>query len=93
MELPHNPGPTISQHQHSPSPVEVAAVRDKQALYVARRPEPVSEQVKRTKKLTWWSRCILFICCVSTAGVGTDGTHDSSGAQGSGAVQDPSGQV
>ncbi|OJA12924.1 hypothetical protein AZE42_08616 [Rhizopogon vesiculosus] len=68
MELPHNPGPTISQHQHSPSPVESIDLTSVQALYIARQLEPVSEQVMRIKKLT----------C---------------GAQGSGAVQDPSGQV
>ncbi|OJA11289.1 hypothetical protein AZE42_05695 [Rhizopogon vesiculosus] len=82
MELPPNPGPTISRHQHSPRPVLVAA-----ALFVARRPEPVSEQVKHIKELPWWSRCILFICCVPTACVGTVGV------QGSGAVQDSSGQA
>jgi len=36
-----------------------------QALYVARRPERPSDIAKRIKNPTWWTRCILFICCVS----------------------------
>ncbi|OAX35011.1 hypothetical protein K503DRAFT_773932 [Rhizopogon vinicolor AM-OR11-026] len=47
IELPHNPGPSISQHQHSrnsPRPVEIAAVCDKQLSYVAQRPELVANE-------------------------------------------------
>ena len=36
-----------------------------QALFVAPRPKRASSIAKRTKNLTWWTRCILFICCVS----------------------------
>ncbi|OJA10477.1 hypothetical protein AZE42_09336, partial [Rhizopogon vesiculosus] len=56
------------QHEtfhHSPHAVGVAPVRDRQALFVAPRQEPVSDQVKRIKNPTWWTRCVLFICCVS----------------------------
>ncbi|OAX38462.1 hypothetical protein K503DRAFT_800435 [Rhizopogon vinicolor AM-OR11-026] len=78
MELIHNPGSTTSRHQHSPHPVLVAPMRDREALYVSPQPKRVSEQVKRIRKPTWWACCILFICCVCDAGVGTDGAHDSS---------------
>jgi hypothetical protein len=37
-----------------------------QALFVARRQERTSEQATRIENPTWWTRCILFICCVST---------------------------
>ncbi|OAX32370.1 hypothetical protein K503DRAFT_616012 [Rhizopogon vinicolor AM-OR11-026] len=56
------------QHMHShssPRTVEVAPVRDKQALYVAPQQEQLSDRVKHIKNPTWWTRCILFICCVS----------------------------
>jgi hypothetical protein len=43
-----------------------SSVTPVQALYVARRPERTSEQATRIKNPTWWTRCILFICCVST---------------------------
>jgi hypothetical protein len=36
-----------------------------QALYVAPRPERASDIAKRIKNPTWWTRCILLICCVS----------------------------
>ncbi|OJA14071.1 hypothetical protein AZE42_11166 [Rhizopogon vesiculosus] len=74
----HRPQPTISvsielqkaQRQHmsshpGPRAVEVAPVRDKETLYVAPRQEPVSDRVKRIQNPTWWTRCVLFICCVS----------------------------
>ncbi|KAG2365397.1 hypothetical protein BDR07DRAFT_1398995 [Suillus spraguei] len=50
----------------SPSVVEIAAVHDKQALYVARRPERASDKAKRIKDPSRWTRFVLFICCVST---------------------------
>ncbi|KAJ8583333.1 WD40 repeat-like protein [Rhizopogon salebrosus TDB-379] len=50
---------------HSLRAVEVAAVRDKQALYVAPPRESLSEKAKRIKNPTWWIRCVLFIICVS----------------------------
>ncbi|OAX32811.1 hypothetical protein K503DRAFT_804916, partial [Rhizopogon vinicolor AM-OR11-026] len=74
----HRPQPTIdesrelqqSNRKHmtshpGPHAIEVAPVRDRQALYVAPRQEPVGDQVKRIKNPTWWTRCVLFICCVS----------------------------
>jgi WD40 repeat protein len=51
---------------HSPDAVEIAAVRDKKALYVARRPERASDKAKRIKNPSRWTRFVLFICCVST---------------------------
>ncbi|OJA21073.1 hypothetical protein AZE42_09130 [Rhizopogon vesiculosus] len=54
------------QHMTShPGSHEIAPVRDKQALYVAPWQEPVSDRVKRITNPTWWTRCVLFICCVS----------------------------
>lgn len=50
----------------SPGAVEIAAVRDKKALYVARRPERASDKAKRIKNPSRWTRFVLFICCVST---------------------------
>ncbi|KAJ8587074.1 WD40 repeat-like protein [Rhizopogon salebrosus TDB-379] len=63
IEHQHSQSRNIAS-QHSPSPVKVAVVRDKQALYVTRRPERVSDQAKRIKDPTWRTRCILFICCI-----------------------------
>ncbi|KAJ8591576.1 WD40 repeat-like protein [Rhizopogon salebrosus TDB-379] len=60
------PPPRSAVSGHSPHAIDVAAVRDKEALYVARRPERTSEQATRIENPTWWTRCILFICCVST---------------------------
>ncbi|OJA11537.1 hypothetical protein AZE42_09866 [Rhizopogon vesiculosus] len=67
-----------SQRQHmtshpGPHAVEVAPLRDKQALYVAPRQEPISERVKRITNPTWWTRCVLFICCVSVPSPDTNG--------------------
>ncbi|OAX32734.1 hypothetical protein K503DRAFT_776352 [Rhizopogon vinicolor AM-OR11-026] len=82
----HRPQPTIgesselqqTQRQHmtshpDPPAVEVAPVRDRQALHVAPRQEPVSERVKRIKDPTWWTRCVLFICCASVSSPDTNG--------------------
>ncbi|OAX36722.1 hypothetical protein K503DRAFT_280878 [Rhizopogon vinicolor AM-OR11-026] len=63
-ELQQRQRQSITSH-HSPQIVEVAAVRDKEALFVARRPERVRDMVKRIKNPTRWTRIILFICCVS----------------------------
>lgn len=57
-----------------------------QTLFVAGRPERISDMVKRIKNPTWWTRCVLFICCVSIPHDGQD-TPDgqaTGGAQGSG---------
>jgi len=53
-----------------------------QALFVAPRPKRVSSIVKRIKNPTWWTRCVLFICCVSIP-------HDASDAQDTNHPQDP----
>ncbi|KAJ8581601.1 WD40 repeat-like protein [Rhizopogon salebrosus TDB-379] len=68
---PNTDEPTGLQQQLTPSipshdgrhVVEVAAVRDRETLYVAQRPERTSDQAERIGKLKWWKRCILFICC------------------------------
>jgi len=88
MELQRPQKPIISSHP-GPRVVEVATVRDKevrlflsitetpitsaQALFVARRPDQMSDKVKRIKNPTWWTRCILFFCCVSVHSVDTNG--------------------
>ncbi|OJA09773.1 hypothetical protein AZE42_11472 [Rhizopogon vesiculosus] len=64
MELQQHRTPSTSSHP-GPRAIEVAPVRDKQALFVARRPEQASDKLKRIKNPTWWTRCILFICCAS----------------------------
>ncbi|KAJ8590676.1 hypothetical protein M405DRAFT_815691, partial [Rhizopogon salebrosus TDB-379] len=61
-ELQQQPTPSISPHD-ARHVVEVAAVRDREPLYVARRPERTMDQVERIGNLKWWRRCILFICC------------------------------
>ncbi|KAG0694555.1 WD40-repeat-containing domain protein [Suillus ampliporus] len=65
-ELQQHPRRGTSSH-HSPGIVDVAAIRDKQALYVARRPETASDKAKRIKNPKWWVRVVLFLCCVSPA--------------------------
>ncbi|OJA14730.1 hypothetical protein AZE42_12705 [Rhizopogon vesiculosus] len=66
----------MSSHP-SPHVIEVAPVRDKQALYVAPRQERLSDRVKRIKNPTWWARCVLFICCVSVPSANTNGHQES----------------
>ncbi|OAX31651.1 hypothetical protein K503DRAFT_61829 [Rhizopogon vinicolor AM-OR11-026] len=44
-----------------------------QALFVARRPEQTSDKVQRITNPTWWTRCILFFCCVSVQSADTNG--------------------
>ncbi|KAJ8590684.1 hypothetical protein M405DRAFT_815715 [Rhizopogon salebrosus TDB-379] len=61
-ELQQQPTPSISPHDGR-HVAEVAAVRDRVPLYVARRPERTREQVERMRDLKWWECCILFICC------------------------------
>ncbi|KAJ8587150.1 hypothetical protein M405DRAFT_822039 [Rhizopogon salebrosus TDB-379] len=51
---------------------QVALVRDKQSLYVAPRQERFGDRAQRIKNPTWWTRCILVICCVSRATTNTD---------------------
>ncbi|KAG2341155.1 WD40 repeat-like protein [Suillus weaverae] len=68
IEVQHCPGPTTSSHC-SPCVIEVAPMRDREVLFVARRPETVSEKAKRIKNPKPWVRVVLFLCCVSP---GTD---------------------
>ncbi|KAG2741832.1 WD40 repeat-like protein [Suillus brevipes Sb2] len=70
-ELQQRPGPSTSPRR-IPSIVEVPALDDKKALYVARRPETASEMAKRIKNPKWWVRVVLFICCASPS---TDSDH------------------
>ncbi|OJA21076.1 hypothetical protein AZE42_09133 [Rhizopogon vesiculosus] len=72
MELQQPQKRSISSHP-GPCAVEVATVRDKEALFVARRPEQMSDKVKRIKNTTWWTRCILFLCCVSVQSTDING--------------------
>ncbi|OJA12570.1 hypothetical protein AZE42_13024 [Rhizopogon vesiculosus] len=57
-----------------------------QALFVARRPERVSDMVKRIKNPTWRTRCILFICCISIP-QDTNDTQVTNNAQGTNGTQ------
>ncbi|OJA11538.1 hypothetical protein AZE42_09864 [Rhizopogon vesiculosus] len=70
---PQQPERRSISSRHLPRDVEVAPVRDKQALYVSPRQEPVSERVKGITNPTWWTRCVLFICCVSVPSTDTNG--------------------
>ncbi|OJA15176.1 hypothetical protein AZE42_05411 [Rhizopogon vesiculosus] len=54
MELQQAQRQHMSSHP-GPGAVEVAPVRDKQALYVAPRQELVSDRVKRIKNPAWWT--------------------------------------
>ncbi|KIK32913.1 hypothetical protein CY34DRAFT_18719 [Suillus luteus UH-Slu-Lm8-n1] len=76
-ELQQRPGPSTSSRPRPPV-VEVPALDDKKALYVARRPETASEIAQRIKNPKWWVRIVLFICCVSPStndGPVADGTQ------------------
>ncbi|KAG1743080.1 hypothetical protein EDB19DRAFT_584597 [Suillus lakei] len=66
IELPQRPRQTTSS-RCSPHVVEVAAMRDKQTLYVARPAERPIDRVKRIKNPNWRVRVVLFICCVTPA--------------------------
>ncbi|KAG2111119.1 WD40-repeat-containing domain protein [Suillus clintonianus] len=59
IELQQWPRQTTSSHC-SPHVVEVSAMRDKQALYVSRRPETASEQANRIKNPTTWHIAIVL---------------------------------
>ncbi|KAG2341127.1 WD40 repeat-like protein [Suillus weaverae] len=59
IEAQHCPGPTTSSHC-SPHDVEVAAMRDREVIFVARRPETASEKAKRIKNPKPWVRVVLF---------------------------------
>ncbi|KIK41593.1 hypothetical protein CY34DRAFT_198647 [Suillus luteus UH-Slu-Lm8-n1] len=57
-------GPSTSSRR-SPPVVQVPALDDKKALYVAWRPKPANHNAERIKNSKWWARVVLFICCVS----------------------------
>ncbi|KAG1901931.1 WD40-repeat-containing domain protein [Suillus fuscotomentosus] len=48
---------------------DVAAMRDREVLVVARRPDTASEIARRVKNPKPWVRVVFFLCCVSP---GTD---------------------
>ncbi|KAG1844332.1 hypothetical protein DFJ58DRAFT_802844 [Suillus subalutaceus] len=77
QQRPGPPGPTNSSHC-SPHVVDVAAVVDREVIFVARRPETASEKAKRIRNPKPWVRVVLFLCCVSPGtddGPGTNETH------------------
>ncbi|KAG2039696.1 WD40-repeat-containing domain protein [Suillus americanus] len=74
IELRHCPGPTTSSYC-SPHVVDVAAMRDREVIFVARRPETASEMAKRIKNPKPWVRVVLFLCCVSPGTDGSPGTN------------------
>ena len=53
-------------------------------VQVALPPEHASDIAKRIKNPTWWTRCILFICCVSIPQDAADDAQDTSNAQDTG---------
>jgi hypothetical protein len=61
-----------------------------QALYVAPRPKSTSDMAKRIKNPTWWTRCILFICCVYIPQNAND-AQDTNDAQGTNNAQSTGG--
>lgn len=68
----HSPEPATFPHR-SPHVVDVSAMRDREVIYVARRPETASEMARRVKNPKPWVRVVFFLCCVSP------GTDDSPG--------------
>ncbi|KAG1797756.1 uncharacterized protein HD556DRAFT_1355098 [Suillus plorans] len=70
---PHNDEEIeLPQRPRRPHVVEVAAVRDRQALYVAPRPRPRPRTQPngtathaQSQPITWWAHVVLFLCCVS----------------------------
>ncbi|KAG1854356.1 hypothetical protein C8R48DRAFT_763706 [Suillus tomentosus] len=60
----HPLGPGTSSRR-SPPVVNVPALDDKKALYVARPPERASDKAKRVDNSKWWARVVLFLCCLS----------------------------
>ncbi|KAG2097562.1 uncharacterized protein F5147DRAFT_656361 [Suillus discolor] len=69
---PNTDEPTVLQQRplgsgtssrRSPPVVDVPALDDKKALYVARRPERASDKAKRVDSSKWWARVVLFLCC------------------------------
>ncbi|KAG1901916.1 uncharacterized protein F5891DRAFT_1172340, partial [Suillus fuscotomentosus] len=66
-ELQQRPlGPGTSSRR-SPPVVDVPALDDKKALYVARRPERARDKAKCVDNSKWWARAVLFLCCASSS--------------------------
>ncbi|KAG2343251.1 WD40 repeat-like protein [Suillus weaverae] len=62
----------LSQYSRHPHVVEVAAVRDRQVLYVAPRPRPRphtqpngTATPAQSRPIQWWAHAVLFLCCAS----------------------------
>ncbi|KAG2038630.1 WD40-repeat-containing domain protein [Suillus americanus] len=62
----------LSQYSRDPHVVEVAAMRDRQALYVAPRPRPHPHTQPngtathaQSQPIPWWAHVVLFFCCTS----------------------------
>lgn len=62
----------LSQCPRRPRVVEVAAVRDREALYVAPQPRPHphtqsngTATLAQSRPVPWWAHVVLFLCCVS----------------------------
>jgi WD40 repeat protein len=70
IELQYCQGQNTSSHC-SPHVADVATMRDREVIFVARRPDTASEMAKRIKNPKPWVRIVLFLCCVSP------GTDDS----------------
>ncbi|KAG2079250.1 WD40 repeat-like protein [Suillus decipiens] len=70
IEPPIYPRQTTSSY-HSPHVVNVAAIRDKQALYVAPRPKRDRSRTQpagttmQSRPLSLWAHLVLFLCCAS----------------------------
>ncbi|KAG1878558.1 hypothetical protein C8R48DRAFT_768116 [Suillus tomentosus] len=64
IELQQRTGPGTSSRS-SPPVVDVPALDDKKALYIARRPQRASDKAKRVDNLKWWAHVVLFLCCAS----------------------------
>ncbi|KAG1806091.1 WD40-repeat-containing domain protein [Suillus subaureus] len=73
IELQHHSEPITSSHcdHHD---VDVAAMRDREVIFVAPHHETASEKARRIKNPTPWVRVVLFLCCVSP---GTDTSPDT----------------
>ncbi|KAG2738228.1 WD40 repeat-like protein [Suillus brevipes Sb2] len=68
IELQHGPGQATFSHRSS-HVVDVSAMRDREVIFVARRPETAGEMANRVKNPKPWVRVVFFLCCVSP---GTD---------------------
>ncbi|KIK35344.1 hypothetical protein CY34DRAFT_812241 [Suillus luteus UH-Slu-Lm8-n1] len=76
IELQHSPEPATFSYRSS-HVVDVSAMRDREVIYVARRPETASEMAKRVKNPKPWVRVVFFLCCVSPGSDDSPGTNDT----------------